>query len=133
MKINKIEITDKIFETEILKRATVIRMKIKGEKHTNTKTKTIVAIDPEVLESIEEFVEYSVTENRLTQGFDIIFTSKGLDIDIKQMGNFLKWVTKDIISEETDVMIESNLDVKQVKKFITKKAREWFMVKWNKF
>jgi hypothetical protein len=111
----------------------VIRFKVKGDKHQSSKVKKTIAMDPEVVKNIQEFVDYSVTENRLEQGFDIIFTSRGLDIDIKKMGEFLSWVARDIFSEEKDVLVESGLEMKQVGKYISKAARDWFLIKWNKF
>ena len=109
-----------------------IRFKVKGEKHSNSKVKKTVSMDPEVLRNIQEFIEYAVTENRLEQGFDIIFTSKEIEIDIKKMGEFLSWISRDVFSEEQDVLVANNLEMKQVGKHISKKARDWFLMKWNK-
>ena len=79
------------------------------------------------MNSINEFIEYSVTENRLNQGVEQVFTSAGLVPEIKMMGQFLRWITNDIVDEEMDVMTENNLEPKDVKKHISTKAREWFM------
>ena len=110
----------------------IIRFKVKGDKHQSSKVKKTIALDPEIIKNIQEFVDYAVTENRLQQGFDIIFTSKGLDIDIKKMGEFIKWIIKDIFLEEKDVLIKSGLEMKQVGKYISNAARMWFLKKWNK-
>lgn len=109
-----------------------IRMKVKGEKHSNTKIKKqIVAIDPEVLNNINEFVDYAVTENRLNQAIEQVFTIKNELLDIKKMGDFLRWISNDIFDEEQDVLVSSGLEMKKINKAISLKARNWFLKKWN--
>jgi len=110
-----------------------IRFKVKGQKHSTSKVKKTVSLDPEVLKSIEEFLEYAVTENRLNQGIETVFTQNGEEMDIKKMGAFLKWVATDIFTEEKDAIVASGLEMKQLGKFISTKARTWFLKKWNTF
>ncbi len=106
---------------------THIKFKVKGEKHANTKTKKIVSHNKEQIESIEKFVDYSVTDNRMNQAIDEIFNKEGLEIEIKYMGSFLKWVVEDVFKEESDVM--EDLPEKKVRKSISGKARMWFLQK----
>lgn len=98
-----------------------IRFKVKGEKHSATKVKKLVSVDPEKLASIDKFVEYAVTENRLKQGLEVVGS------DISQTGNFIGWVNKDIWSEEKDTLDSSNLSMKDVAKSISRKARAFFL------
>ncbi len=44
--------------------------KVKGELHSVTKVSSIAAIDIEKIENIKEFVELTVTDNRLNQGIE---------------------------------------------------------------
>lgn len=106
---------------------TNLRFKAKGKEHSASKVKSLAPIDTEKLNSVNEFIEYSVTENRLNQAIEQVFTATGTTPEIKMMGNFLKWITNDIIQEEMDVMTESNLEPNDVKKNISNKARLWFM------
>lgn len=99
--------------------------KVKGEKHSVSKVKTLAAVDPERLESIQKFVEYAVTENRLLQGLDEVGK------DIKKVGEFIGWVSRDVIKEEGDVLAHNNLVMKDVGKFVSNKARSWYMTKLN--
>ncbi|QGZ16363.1 RNA ligase 2 [Erwinia phage Hena1] len=99
--------------------------KVKGEKHSVSKVKTLAAVDPERLASIQEFVDYAVTENRLNQGLEEVGK------DIQKIGEFLSWMNRDIIKEEGDVMKESNLVMKDVAKFLSNKARAWYLAKLN--
>lgn len=107
-----------------------LSFKVKGEKHsTSRKLKsgaTVVETSPETLASIDEFVRYSVTENRLIQGIQRVFTERGEIPDIKHTGDFLRWVVYDILSEECDVLVASGLTPKQVSGSISHHARKWF-------
>lgn len=104
----------------------VVRFKVKGEKHSASKVKKLANVDPERIKNIEEFVEYSVTENRLNQAIEQVFTSTSLEPDIKETGKFLKWVVGDIAKEEIDTLSENGLCVKDVSTAISNKARKWY-------
>jgi hypothetical protein len=104
--------------------------KVKGQKHSVSKVKKLASVDVEKLDSIKEFVTYAVTKNRFDQGIDEIF--KGNPLDIKKMGDFLRWIINDIMSEEIDTMVENNLKPKDVNKYISTKAREMFFAVYNK-
>lgn len=97
--------------------------KTKGQKHSTSKVKKLVSADPEKIASIEKFVEYAVTDNRLNQGLE------NVELDIKNTGQFIGWVNRDILQEEADVLAANNLDMKDVGKFISQKAREFFVRK----
>jgi len=109
-----------------------LRFKVKGEKHSSSKVKKLAPVDTEKLNSINEFLDFAVTENRLNQALEVVFTMNNEDIDIKKMGEFLKWIMSDIIAEESDVLAKSNLEPKDIGKSVSNKARKWFLEKWNK-
>lgn len=110
-----------------------LRFKVKGEKHSakDKNKKQRVAIEPEKLKSIQEFVDYAAHVPRFEQAIEKVFKTIE-NIDIKKMGEFIKWIINDIVEEEMDVMKESNLEPKEVNKFISNKARNWFLEIWNK-
>jgi hypothetical protein len=110
----------------------VLQFKVKGKKHAGgSKIKKLQIVDTEKLNSINEFVEYAVTEGRLNQGIEKVFGSED-NLDIKKMGMFLKWMMSDIVAEEMDTMISNKLGPKDVGKYVSTKARNWFLTKWNK-
>jgi hypothetical protein len=78
------------------------------------------------MNSVNEFIEYAVTENRLNQGIEQVFTSTSEIPDITKTGNFIKWILNDIIKEELDVLTTSGLEVKEVTGAISAKAVKWF-------
>ena len=65
-----------------------LKFKSKGEKHSVTKVKKLNPIDTEVMNSINEFVDSVVTENRLEQGITF-FKENNIEVDSKNTGKFL--------------------------------------------
>lgn len=109
---------------------TSLWFKAKGEKHSASKVKVIVAVDEEKIATIREFVEYAASENRLNQGLKEVAEQKGVEnLDNKDIGDYIRWVMKDIIKEEIDALGENGLCMKDVNSGIAKKARDWFMEK----
>lgn len=106
------------------------RFKVKGERHSVSKVKTLAKVDTEKLNSIHEFVEYAVTQNRFEQGMGIVFPDG--EIDIKKMGDIIRWVVNDIMVEEKDVLEDNNLEPKEINKYISTKVRELFFAEYNK-
>lgn len=102
--------------------------KSKGEKHSVTKVKTLAAVDIEKVNSIKEFVDSVVTENRLEQGFAKL-TEMGHEPTSKSTGVFLNWVKDDVIKEEIDTIVGNGLEAKDVAGQITVVARKWFFTK----
>lgn len=101
--------------------------KAKGQKHSVSKVKKIASVDAEKMDSINEFVDYSVTENRLNQAIEQVFTIVNEEPIIQKMGDFLRWIVNDISREEGDTMVENKLEPKDVNKYLSTKARVWFM------
>jgi len=105
----------------------ILRFKVKGELHSSSRVKTLANIDVDKINSIEEFVEYSVTENRFNQAVGEIY-GEG-ELDIKKLGNLIKWIRNDIIKEETDTMSKNNLFPKDIGGRIGVKVKEMFKSK----
>ena len=103
-----------------------LAFKAKGDKHSVNKQKRPVQIDPEVSNSITEFVDNVVTPGRLEQAF---VDGVGRELDSKKIGPFIGWVSKDIAKECMDELAASGLEWKQVTGTIATRARKWYMVK----
>lgn len=99
--------------------------KVKGEEHSVTKVKTLASIDTEKISSLKEFVEATVTEQRLQQGIAYL-SEMGNPISKQSTSAFLKWIFDDINKEEADTIEASSLTEKDLGKPISIKAREWF-------
>jgi len=105
--------------------------KVKGEKHSVTKVKKLASVDIEKVNSINEFVEYAITDKRLEQAIQEVFTSQGLEPSKKGISAFLSWVSKDVIKEEIDTLASNGLEPKEVNGAISKRAVKWFMPKYG--
>lgn len=104
--------------------------KVKGEKHSVSKVKTLANVDVEKLSSINDFCNYAVTENRLNQAIENVFGSEPLDI--KKMGDVIRFMVNDIHKEESDTLAANNLTDKDVNKHISDRTRILFGEKLNK-
>lgn len=106
--------------------------KTKGEKHSDTKTKTIVPIDVEKVNSVRALVDAVCTEHRLEKMYDKL-REQGFDVlDVKNTGEFLKLVAKDVEKEELDMVTESGLVWKDVVGELSKSARKYWMGRLDK-
>lgn len=106
---------------------TDLYFKTKGIKHKVTKPKRErVAIDPEKLASVEAFVDFSVTENRLQQAVAYL-CEQGSVLGLKSTGPFLKWMAGDIQRECAAELEANDLSWKEVVKGINNRSRNWFM------
>lgn len=103
----------------------VHRFKVKGEKHSASKVRILAAVDVDKLNSIKEFVDYAVTESRFNQAIEKVFGTKEA-MDVKKMGDFIRWIVTDVIKEETDTMAANGIEPKDVNKYVSSKAREMF-------
>lgn len=103
----------------------VHRFKVKGEKHSSSKVKTLASVDVEKLENIQKFVEYAVTESRFKQALENVFPNEE-PIDTKKLGDVIRWVVNDVIKEEMDTMVENKIEPKEVNKYVSAKVRDMF-------
>ena len=98
-----------------------VQFKVKGDAHKVVSSKEKIAITEEDLHSIQELVKYTVTENRVRQG---IQDACGGELDKKHTGVLLKWIVKDIQSEEQDAI--DKLGVTGYTKYLIDAARKIF-------
>lgn len=104
------------------------KFKSKGEKHSVTKVKKLNPVDTEIINTINEFVNSVLTENRLEQGINF-FKENNIDINTKNIGQFLSWIVRDVLKEEYDTITNNNLDEKKIKNALVTKSKIWFLNK----
>jgi len=105
--------------------------KVKGEKHSVSKVRTLAAVDVEAVQAVADFVAATVTENRLEQALRNLVDEQLKPFEMKSMGDFIRWVFNDIMKEEMDTMIASQIDPKKLGGPIANIARPWFINKLN--
>jgi hypothetical protein len=99
--------------------------KVKGEKHSVSKVKTLAAVDVEKIASIQAFSEMVVTNARLEQMME------DLTFDVSNLGTFIKRVHTDVVKEESDTIAANMLEPKEVGKAVSTASKKWFMEKMN--
>ncbi|CAK5228130.1 unnamed protein product [Aphanomyces euteiches] len=107
--------------------------KTKGERHAMPDPslkgakvpKQAAPVDPELVHSIQAFIDLAVSDARLEQGLSVL-KERGIEITIKSMGEFIKWVQQDVAKEETDTMAANGLEFKTLAGPIAAIAREWY-------
>lgn len=108
-----------------------IWFKVKGEKHSVTKVRTLAAVDVEAMESMNAFVDSVVTEARLEQGLGVLKYEMLKPFDMTSIGDFLRWVFNDVKKEESDTVEASGLDLKKLGGPISAKAKAWYIARLN--
>ena len=58
----------------------VHRFNVKGDKHSVNKVKKLANVDVEKLKTIQDFISYSVNENRFNQAIENVFEKEDLDL-----------------------------------------------------
>lgn len=101
--------------------------KVKGEKHSVSKVRTLAAVDVEAVENMRAFVESAVTEARLEQGLDNLVREQLLPFEMKSMGDFIRWVYNDVLKEEMDTIVANQIDTKKLGSAVANVARPWFV------
>lgn len=99
--------------------------KTKGEKHKEVKEKTLITVDVELAKSVEDWVDNVLTENRLEKGIAYLIECNH-DLTVQSLGKFLQWINKDVMAEQNSLP-----DTKLVNKFVTNKAKTWFLNKYK--
>lgn len=105
--------------------------KVKGEKHSVSKVRTLAAVDVEAVATLKAFVDSVVTEARLEQGLDNLVREQLKPVEMTSMGDFIRWVFNDVMKEEMDTIVANGIDPKKVGSAVANVARPWFVKKVN--
>lgn len=108
--------------------------KTKGLLHKNegdTSKVHKIQIDDDKLASIKELVQAILPEWRLEQGVSYL-KENDIDLTPQNTGNYLKWIAKDILKEETSTIAASGFDWKQVQGQVMQTARNYYLTEIQK-
>ena len=102
--------------------------KVKGEKHSKSKVKTLATVDIEKMNSIQELAERLANHGRVEQMAQQVFdTLNGGEIDIKKTGELTKAVMQDIFKEDVDIVSASGFSGKELNGPVAKICRDYIM------
>ena len=107
--------------------------KTKGVKHQGkgeSKVKTL-SVDPVKVAAIRELVDVLTPEWRMEQGVTYL-RENGYTLDQKATGQYLQWVMKDILKEESDTIAANPYTWKELTGYITTKARDYYFTALDK-
>jgi hypothetical protein len=104
-----------------------LMFKAKGEKHAVTARTKPAQSDPTVAANLDAFIDIVLTPARLEQGAMNSQTRdcRGL-YDVRDMGNFLKWITSDVLRECRTEREAAGIDEKTAANAVMKSARNWY-------
>ncbi|MHB1644108.1 MAG: RNA ligase family protein [Acidithiobacillus sp.] len=98
--------------------------KVKGEKHSSTKVKTLAAVDVERISSLKDLVGYVLSNNRMEQIYnEMILESESFQN--KNIGVFIQKCVHDCIKEESDTIAASGFSIKDFTKIAPHIAKNW--------
>jgi hypothetical protein len=100
--------------------------KVKGEKHSESKVKTLAPVDVEKVTSIQAFVEYACTVHRMEKAVEKLKEQK-VEVTVENTGAFLKFIGSDVIAEEGDTLEKNGLTRKEVMGKVAAHAKTWWM------
>lgn len=103
-----------------------VQFKVKGERHSVSKVRTLAEVDEVKLASVTEFVEMVATDNRLAQGVEVL-AQRGVECTPANTSQFIKWVMHDVLKEESGAMVNSGLCTKDITGPICNRARQFWL------
>jgi len=106
------------------------RFKVKGEKHSVSKVKVLANVDVEKIAGSVAFADYAATPQRFSQALAEVV--KDQPLEMRQLGDVIRWIVGDVHKEETDTLETNGLVVKDVNKYISDRVKKMFIEEMNK-
>ena len=110
--------------------------KTKGEKHGNKSAKNAekpkVAVSAERIEDFNKLLDTLLPDWRLEQGYKALKDEAelaGVELSRGDTGEFIKWVNKDILKEDDDIVAASGFEWKVIAAAVANRARQFFFNK----
>jgi len=106
--------------------------KSKGIKHQNSKVKTLKPVDDEKINKCMKVAEQVTPIWRLEQMLEAAcdFMNGGV-LDRKHMGAYIKLVVSDVIKEDSDIIADAGLEMKDIGRYISEIAKQYFFDQEN--
>jgi hypothetical protein len=104
-----------------------LKFKIKGEKHSKSKVKTVKSVDTGKIALCQEIADKVTPSWRLEQFFNEI-TDQGKDLNRKHLSGYIRLVIKDIMEEDLDIISDAGLEPKDINKYVSTITRDYFFM-----
>lgn len=127
MKINDVVVPVQL-ENEIFKLSTRFVVKSKGLLHAGkSKVKTVRKVDDVKIRKLLDLADQLTPSWRLDQMMTSTFNlMNGGFIDRTKMGEYIKAVMADVVKEETNTLLEAEVELKDIAKYISDEAKKYF-------
>lgn len=103
------------------------QFKVKGEKHSKSKVKTLSPVDNEHIQLVQTIAQQVTPAWRLEQMCQQANDTLNSEIiTMQNIGKFLKLVNNDIIKEESDVIHNAGLEPKEIFSTVARIAKKWY-------
>jgi hypothetical protein len=100
--------------------------KVKGDKHSKSKVRTLAAVDIERINNIQALAERLAHNGRVEQMAQQVFdTLNGGEVDIKRTGELIKAVMQDIFKEDLDIVSASGFTGRDLNGPVAKICRDY--------
>lgn len=106
--------------------------KTKGLDHKRDPKPAKVEVAAEVLKDQQALAEKLLPEWRLEQGISVL-RERGLSVEPKNIGVYLKWIGDDVQKEEQDTMEANGTDWKTISPMVLQRARQYILELCKKF
>jgi hypothetical protein len=102
--------------------------KVKGQKHSDSKVRTLASVDIEKLATAKACAEAVATSHRFEKAIEALrLTNPEQDsFAVESLGDFLKLVSSDVSKKETDTIQGNGLHIKDVMRDVQRLAKLWF-------
>lgn len=100
-----------------------LMFKAKGEAHRVNRQAKAVQVDPQIAANLREFVDQFVTPARLEQAL-----TEGCEgeLSMRRMGDFLRWLGRDVQKESTLELEASGLTWKRASRAVAAAGQQWY-------
>ena len=102
----------------------MLRLKTKGEKHGG---KPKQPREPKTAFSTEEALKYASITSKVTPVWRITQAiAESSATEMKHLGQVIKWVIADIAKEESPTLIEADIELKSLSKYIAAEVKQYY-------
>ena len=114
--------------SHVFENGKVYRFKSKGERHAGkSKVKTLKEVDDVKIRLVMEIAEKVTPIWRLSQMLEQACDfMNGGTLDRSKLGDYIRLVINDVIKEEIDILTDAGLEPKDVNKYISNIAKDYF-------
>jgi hypothetical protein len=122
------------FVIQFMFKDVLYRFKVKGEKHSRSKVKTLKPVDSVKEQKLIDFANYATPAWRLEQAWQEVFgiNNEKEEPNQKRIGDIIRLVIKDVWKEESDIAFEKGIEPKEVNGKISRIVSNWIQEELNK-